>query len=395
MDAPRLEVVPALDALPRAVWEELAPPDDPMWAYGLFRAMETGGVGPDGFEYLVFRDPASGHATAILPAFWFRALPLHSTLEEPWRRRIDAVQRRVPGFLSIGAYFAGHPLGRGRLLGGPGGSPAGEQILAAVRERARAHGLRWAILKDFPAGSPAFAAPGEPGGGGGFFPIKSLPEAVLALPEGTFDDYLAGLRLKARRNLRSKARRFAASGLRIERGEDFAPLVPAMVDLYETVMRTARVRFDHATPAFFAALADPAPGGLAGVDRRLAVTAWDGGRLAGFLLCLFAGRGGVCLRVGFDAAAARTRDSRLYFALHYEAIRAALEHGCRELNFCQTSYPPKLEMGCGLVPLSHLATHTSRLLLPLIRRAMPGLIESQQRPFQPETGMGGWHAAEG
>ncbi|HEX4964508.1 MAG TPA: GNAT family N-acetyltransferase [Thermoanaerobaculia bacterium] len=361
---PAFEVVPGIAGISRRDWQDVAPPDDPLWTWDCFAAMEAGGVGPDGFEYLVWRDERG--ATAILPAFWFRALPLHTAMEQPWRGRVEAIRRWLPGFLSIGTYFCGHPLGCGRVLRRAGvDAPSGSEVLAAVFRRARERRLAYPIFKDFSAAEIPVLFP-QPGAHG-FFAVDSLPEAVLSLAPGDFEDYLAKCKLKARRNIRSNLRKFAAAGLRLERLSQFGALAPRLHELYEEVFARAPVQFDHLTPRFFAEVA-----ASPGLDPQV-LACFAGDRLVGFLLCLFAGRGGVCLRVGF-AAEEIERRSRLYFVVHYEAIRLALERGCHELNFCQVSYPAKLEMGCVLMGRTHLATHTNALLRPVIRRFMPGLM---------------------
>ena len=87
------------------------------------------------------------------------------------------------------------------------------------------------------------------------------------------------------------------------------------------------------------------------------------------MLCLFAGAGAVCLRGGFDYE--RSRESGCYFVLQYASIKLAIQTGCREISFCQTTYQPKLALGCRLSPFTHIATHRSALLRPLVKRLLP------------------------
>ncbi|WP_037909114.1 GNAT family N-acetyltransferase [Actinacidiphila yeochonensis] len=357
----RVEVLRSIDALPPSVWRELAPPDDPMWSPAVFRAMECGGIGPDGYAYLVVR--RGSRAEAVLPLCLFRNLRLDDVVGPRERGLLAPVRKVAPGLLRVPMLFCGNLLGQGHVLtAGPLTDEVGGVLVDAVLRFARTERLGTVVLKDFAeAGlAPLRAALGA----AGFFSVPSLPDTELPLSAATFDQYVERLPAKPRRNARSNIRKFAAHpGLRMETVEDFRHLVPDMLDLYRQVMERADQRLDVLDARFLTALAaGPGP------DRRL-VACFDGERLVAFLLCLFSGRGATGARIGLDYALAH--DARLYHNVHYAAIRLALDAGCRHIRFAQTAYTPKVEFGCRLIEQSYAITHLRPLPRAVLRRLLP------------------------
>ncbi|OON71589.1 GNAT family N-acetyltransferase [Streptomyces tsukubensis] len=378
-DACRVEVLRSIDSLPRSIWRELAPSDDPMWSRAVFEAMESGSIGPDGYAYLVVR---RGHRTeAVLPLCLFRNLRLDDVVGPRERRLLAPVRKTAPGLLRVPMLFCGNFLGQGHVLtAGPLTEEVSRVLVDAVLRFARSERLGTVVFKDF---APAGLAPLRTAlSAAGFFPAPSLPDTELTLSEATFDAYVEQLPAKPRRNARSNLRKFAAwpgpqahsepaghpgrpahPGLRMETVEDFRPLVPEMLGLYQQVMDRADQRLDVLDADFLTALAaDPGP------DRRL-VACFDGERLVAFLLCLFRGTGATGARIGLDYALAH--DARLYHNVHYAAIRLALDAGCRHIRFAQTAYTPKGELGCRLVKQSYAITHLRPLPRALLRRLLP------------------------
>jgi hypothetical protein len=57
-------------------------------------------------------------------------------------------------------------------------------------------------------------------------------------------------------------------------------------------------------------------------------------------------------RIGLDYELVRAHN--VWFVLHYEAVRLAIDRGCRQLNLLQSTYPAKLELGAHLdSPVHH------------------------------------------
>ncbi|MER5867105.1 GNAT family N-acetyltransferase [Kitasatospora sp. NPDC002040] len=360
-DGYRTELVRSIELLPDGLWEQLAPPDDPIWARPVLLAMERGRIGPDGYAYLILHQ--GPEAVAVLPLCLFRGLRLDDVVGPRERRLLAPVRRLFPRLLRVPMLFCGHLLGQGRVLSrGQLPPEAVPPLLAAVLALARRERLGTVVFKDF---APAELAGLRPAlTAAGFFFLPALPDTRLRLDRSSFEDYLEHLPAKPRRNARSKLRRAAAwPGLRTEVRTDFAELLPELLGLYRQVMDRADQTLDLLDASFFAAVhaADPA-------GRRL-VACFEQDRLVAFLLCFFSGSGATGARIGLDYRIAHA--AGLYHAVHHAAIRLAIDSGCRHIGFAQTAYQPKLELGCELVEQWYAMTHVRPLPRALLRRLLP------------------------
>ena len=331
-----VEILPSVTDIPKEVWDALAPADDPLWRWSYFKVMESSGIGSNGFEYIVFR--RDRRIAAILPAFWFDGYPLSLGLGSKFGKVVSVFRRLVPALLRLPVYFCGHPMGEGRVIGAMDESfSIDPQIVETVQERAWSKGLRWIIFKDFsePAIPTLFPALKS----STFFAVPGLPDARLRLSSLSFEDYVQQRKSNARKSIRKRLRKFAKfANLRIEVLDSPEDILNEIMPLYRRLMVQAKLELERLTPAYFASLS-----AARDIDKKF-IVCFDGDRLIGFILCLFAGDGAVCLRGGFDYRV--SRESGCYFVLQYECIRLAISAGCREMSFCQTTYLPKLALGC-------------------------------------------------
>ncbi|MCQ4042596.1 GNAT family N-acetyltransferase [Streptantibioticus rubrisoli] len=352
---------PSIARLPRSVWEELAPPSDPMWARGVFSAMERGAIGPDAHAYIVVRE--GERITAVLPMSAFRGLRLDDVVGPRERQLLAPVRRLFPGLLRVPMLFCGNFLGSGHVLhAGPLSPRTSRLLVTAVMAYARRYRIGTVVFKDF---ADEELAPLRPAlEREGFFTVPSLPDTELPLGYGSFEEYLAALQAKPRRNARSKIRKFHdfQPELRIEVLAEFTHLLPAMLGLYQQVMDRADQKLDVLDHSFLRALSEADD-----LDQRL-VACFEGDRLVAYLHCLFRGSGAIGARIGLDYRIAH--QARLYHNVHYAAIKEAINRGCRHIRFAQTAYEPKRELGCSLVRQSYAITH----LRPVPRAVLRGLL---------------------
>ncbi|WP_432093087.1 GNAT family N-acetyltransferase [Streptomyces sp. bgisy100] len=352
--------------VPPEVWDALTPADDPMWAQGVFAAMEGSAIGPDGYACLLVR--RDGHPCAVLPLSAVSGLQLERVVGPQERRLLAPVARRLPRLTRVPMLFCGNFLGQGHLAGqGPLPAPVATALVREVLDFARGHRLGTVVFKDFAPEELHALRPALDEAG--FFTAAGLPDTELTLGHRDFESYLGSLPAKPRRNARSKIRKFRAhQDLRIEVLEEFGPLIPAMMELYRQVMDRADQTLDVLDETFVRALADTGD-----VDQRL-VACFEGDRLVAYLHCLFRGRGAVGTRIGLDYRLAHR--ARLYHNLHYAAIELAISRGCRHIRFAQTAYEPKREFGCELVEQSYAITHTRRLPRAVLRLLLPRALKA-------------------
>ena len=233
-----------------------------------------------------------------------------------------------------------------------------------VKKRAWARGLHWIIFKDFsePAIPTLFPALES----STFFDVPGLPDARLRLSSPSFEDYVSKQKWNAKRNFRKRLRKFAKfTNLRIEILDTPEDIFADIMPLYRRLMAQTKLELERLTPAYFSFLS-----AARDIDKKF-IVCFDGDRLIGFILCLFSGEGAVCLRGGFDYQL--SRESGCYFVLQYECIRLAISAGCREMSFCQTTYHPKLALGCNLAPFKNIVTHKNGFLRPIVRYLLPML----------------------
>ena len=243
-------------------------------------------------------------------------------------------------------------------------------VLETVQERAWARGLHWIIFKDFsePAIPTLFPALKS----STFFAVPGLPDARLRLSSPSFEDFVRQRKSNAKKNIRKRLRKFAKfTNLRIEILDTPEDIFADIMPLYRRLMAEAKLELEHLTPAYFASLS-----AARDIDKKF-IVCFDGDRLIGFVLCLFAGEGAVCFRGGFDYR--MSRESGCYFVLQYECIRLAISAGCREMSFCQTTYLPKLALGCYLASFKNIVTHKNGFLRPIIQRLLPMLFSRYSR----------------
>ena len=346
----------SIDAIAPAEWDRLCNTRDPLWQHAAFSTYERAGFGAEGMRYLLVR--SGGDLLAAIPLFWFRSYALDPGGGGTIDRAAAAIRKHLPRFLTIRILFAGNPIGTG-WPSVQGDADTGAAILRGIRDVARDLDLPLIILKDLdPHLANAQFADAD------FVTCSSLPDTHLSIRWNSFDAYLAALQTVARRNVRSKLRKFAASGLRLEIIRDFAALAPQMEVLYANVYRRAKAKLDRIDARFFAEVA-AWPGA-----QMLAC--FDNERMIGFLLVVDHGGEAVAARVGLDYAAAA--EARVYFALQYEAVRLAIERRFHALSFCQTAYVVKREMGCTLMPLVYVATHRNPILRGILHRVLPALM---------------------
>ncbi|GLW10127.1 hypothetical protein Misp01_52560 [Microtetraspora sp. NBRC 13810] len=335
--------------------------------------MEEGGIGPDTYAYVVIRD--GERVVAILPTCTYRAMRLDQIAGDTPEWLLAPIRTLFPALLRLHVTFCGNLIGEGRLLAEPGAESAAAAAVSAVMSHARQEGTRCVIFKDFADTGlddlrPALREHG-------FFDVAGLPDAIITLTCSSFEEYLAGLPAKPRRNARHKIRKFAAHpNLRLAVTTDFGHLTDQMLPLYQHVLDRADHRLDVWTARL---LAD-----LAAAPDTVTVTCHDGDRLAGFLLCMITDAELVALRVGLDYAAAP--NAFVYHNLHYRAIELAISRGCASVNLTQTHYTPKLEMGARLVSRTHAVAHLNPLARAILRRFLPSALRDPSIPAEPEKG---------
>lgn len=212
--------------------------------------------------------------------------------------------------------------------------------------------------------------------------LETEPNMVLEIaPQWkTYDDYLASLTSKYRKQAKQIEKEVAAAGGIVEEigtGE-IAGNAAQLHALYLQTHRNARVRLVTLPAAFLPTLAE-----RLGDDMRFTVLRKDG-ELLGFVTTVRDGETAVGYYIGFDRTA--NADIPIYFRLLQSVIGHAIALGCKRLSLGRTALEPKARLGARPDPLRIWLRHR----IPMLNLIVRGLLRTiddhdevpQRNPFK-------------
>jgi len=210
-------------------------------------------------------------------------------------------------------------------------------------------------------------------------PLETEPNMVLEINPAwrTYEDYLAALDAKYRRNARDQVKKLAAAGCTVEPLTDLSAAANRLHELYLAVHNNATVRLVTLPATFLPALAR-----AAGKDFRCTVVR-RGDELLGFVSSLRDGESAIAYYIGFDRAAASGLP--LYLRLLHTTIGDAIDWRCRRLSLGRTALEPKAALGAKPEPMAVWLRHRVPALNWLLRGllgAVPHAEAPERRPFR-------------
>lgn len=205
-------------------------------------------------------------------------------------------------------------------------------------------------------------------------PLDTDPNMVLQLDPAwkSFDDYLAGLHSKYRKNAARIVRDLEAAGCRLEPLGRWEREAAAVHRLYLEVHQAAAVRPVTLTPDYFPALAEAAG------DRLRTTVVRRGDELLGFVTTI---KEDDTTAIGYFIGFRRElkQDLPLYFALLQAVVADAIALGCRRLSFGRTALEPKAKLGARPVPTKIWVRH-SNPLLNIAVKSLLGAVPHDEAP---------------
>ncbi len=319
------------------------------------------------FWYLQARN-RDGRPLLSIPVFATTHAHVEIVLPDGFYSRVfRSVRKVLPAVLPNQALVVGTPMSDDLELGGDAYRlQALELIVAELDHLRRIHDLEMVIFRNLvatPADRALLAA-------SGYARVKGLPNAQLHLPHGTFDEYLAGLDVRKRRNARYKLRHAERAGYDVRTGAN-PSLAASFFPLFENTYLRSRHKFERPNRALLKNLASRPP------DEVQWLSVWEKDRPVGAAYC-FLDRGCLAVkRVGFDYDA---EIPYLYFILHYELIRLALASGLTRLLLGPTSYAAKREIGATLQGTELYIKHRSPLMTELLALVSEAAHVEQEPP---------------
>jgi predicted N-acyltransferase len=358
----------SIQDIPRSDWDACFPADPEGWSY--YRALEQSGLAAFSWAYFAARE--GRQVLSVVPAFTTR-YRLDTTIQGGWRTALEPVLCRLRDPLTVRLLCLGSPFADKCHLGFAPHLPAerrGEvaaRLLAAVDAYAASHAIGLLAAKDIAqvdldcGTSAAFTA-------AGFARQPSLPNALLALPHASEDEYLKSLPHAARRDVRRKLR--SERLVRVEpcRGREALQRVPDIARLYEEQRGRSGVDFgpfETLTPAYFRHVL------IELADAAIVFLYWHEDELAAFNFCYHSERLFIDKWIGFSQPLARTLN--LYVVSWMTNVRYCLAHRIPFLQSGQTVYQMKTHLGSELHPNWILFRHRNPVLNLALRLAGPML----------------------
>ena len=198
--------------------------------------------------------------------------------------------------------------------------------------------------------------------------LETEPNMVLDIsPQWkSYDDYLASLTSKYRKQAKQIEKEAAAAGCTVEeiKSDEIARDAEQLHALYLQTHKNARVRLVTLPVAFLPTLAE-----RLGDDMRFTVLKKDG-TLLGFVTTVKDGETAVGYYIGFDRKA--NADIPIYFRLLQSVIGHAIALGCKRLSLGRTALEPKARLGARPDPMRIWIRHR----IPALNMIVHGLLHT-------------------
>lgn len=216
--------------------------------------------------------------------------------------------------------------------------------------------------------------------------LETEPNMVLdILPKWrTYDDYLASLTSRYRKQAKDIVKEVSAAGFQVELlngASDVARHAESLHELYLQTHHNARLRLVTLPPAFLPTLAEQ----LAD-DLRCTIVRRDD-QLLGFVTTVRDGETAVGYYIGFDRKT--NAEVPIYFRLLQAVVDDAIKFGCRNLSLGRTALEPKARLGARPDPFRIWIRHRNPMLNVLVRGLLHTISHHdevpERNPFK-ETG---------
>ncbi len=211
-------------------------------------------------------------------------------------------------------------------------------------------------------------------------PMETEPNMVLEIDPAwrNYEDYLAALDAKYRRNAKDHGKKLAAAGCVVEPLRDLDAHAPRLHELYLAIHNNAAVRLVTLPASYIPELAR-----VAGDDFRCTVVK-RGTEICGFVTTFRDGDTAIAYYIGFDRAAA-AEGLPIYLRLLHATVADAINWGCKRLSLGRTALEPKAALGAKPEPMSVWLRHRVPALNWMLRGAfgaIPHAEAPERNPFK-------------
>ncbi len=206
--------------------------------------------------------------------------------------------------------------------------------------------------------------------------LETEPNMVLDISERwkSYDDYLASLTSKYRKQAKQIEKEVTAAGCSVEeiKTDEIMRSARQLHDLYLQTHGNARLRLVTLPVEFLPALARSL-----GDDMRFTVLK-KGETLLGFVTTVKDGETAVGYYIGFDRAA--NAEIPIYFRLLQSVIGHAIALGCKRLSLGRTALEPKARLGARPDPMRVWIRHRIPMLNVIVRGLLHAIDDHEEAP---------------
>ena len=362
----------SIDYLDKAHWQKVTPTDSLFFSPRYLRVLEE--AGPENLRQcyaLIFRDkePVAAIAAQTVAVSLAR-LRKTSTAKDPLSRHEEKmlVCGNLLSWGMHGISFAPN-MDQQQLW------PAVAEAIYRLRRVDKLFGdTAFVMVKDIP---DSYAASATALARFSYRELETEPNMVLDIsPQWkTYDDYMASLTSKYRKQAKQIEKEVIAAGCTVEdmNIEKIAHNAEQLHALYLQTHKNARLRLVTLPVAFLPTLAE-----RLGDDMRFTVLR-KGGELLGFVTTVKDGETAVGYYIGFDRK--QNAEIPIYFRLLQSVVGHAIALGCKRLSLGRTALEPKARLGARPEPMRVWIRHRVPMM-NLIVRALLHTIDDHEEPPQ-------------
>lgn len=207
--------------------------------------------------------------------------------------------------------------------------------------------------------------------------LETEPNMVLDVSAKwkTYDDYLASLTSRYRKQAKQIDKDVAAAGIEVELLSGPGEVEHHAESIHQLYLQThhnARVRLVTLSPEFLPRLA-----AQLGENLRCTIVKRDD-QLLGFVTTLRDGETAVGYYIGFDRKT--NADVPIYFRLLQSVVDDAISFGCTRLSLGRTALEPKARLGARPDPFRIWIRHRSPMLNVLVRGLLHTISHHDEPP---------------
>ena len=366
----RTVVVTAIRDIDATRWDELSGANAVVRSHAYLDAVEQAGINDCRYYYPVVynhQDEMVAHACVYTISTDFSQL-----LPTRLQRWVAALRRLWPRFMRVRITECASPLVAGHAIS----IRAGEDRAALLRELesaisaiARSAKSELIVIRDFVAAERAGT---DELLRQGYALHMNMPLARIAVRWASYEDYLASMRARYRKDVKRRLQRALDSGLKVQRLSAFGAHAETWAAQAQVVLaRAQRFKRERLGPAYYA-----------NMDRKLGahslmLVACRDERMVAHGMVLTDSENTIATFFGREAG----RPSAEWFSLMNEVIKLGIERQSRYIHLGLGSYDAKALVGAEVEPL-YLYCRTRFAVLNWLIRLVPELMGPRGKPHK-------------